>query len=679
MNNHRSRLLRGEIVAEDSRVELTDVSENDKATIAARGYTLRRELNPQGENSEGSTRSAYYSIKVDGNIERDVVLKIPRHEEDVCSINALINRTRRNIDLQEALISGKIKHPNIVRTIDSFQLEDGRTANAEDFVDGWTVRKFVERSGPITSRERIKRTFSPFIDALCYLEDEGVLHRDISGSNVIIPTEGSGGAVLTDFQNAAHKYDLEELAIPTRGATSETHPILLNALLSGSPAKASQRTEVYSLGAVLYEALTGEKVFDYTLAANPSGRRILINGREFRVSIRSKGKDLEAISLEDHEHELKSKLKKVPTEFRDLFYGMLTTKEKKGICSMADVKEKFEKATRSNRAELVEKLRHYGLVAGATFVAGVGLAAGAYLGLFVESHPSVEGPRLSDLLRKQVANRMRAEGDWQNAATVERYAGTSEFDKYYRHAEKSRDKLEDDLYTNLKIPNDVAGVDHRLAFSLIRSIRMSETNGLNFDEERLSSLVPREYVKLNDSFPERSGPSLDKVAEEDTWRSWMWTARYIQHQFSYGDSIEEVYAKVLCSERERSEAIAKTHGEHTWRTLRDRGLSGAGGIGGIPIREFVDASAPHAYSYFARENKEVVKRGLHNPAEETVLIPGYSTSIDPRKKEIIDRAVLLYTLTDDEGVLHLDRYNQEVASTPVRNYKNNPIKGDEAK
>jgi serine/threonine protein kinase len=678
MDRQRSRFVRGEIIAEDSRVELKDVSENDRSQIATRGYTLRRELNPQGESSEGSTRSAYYAIKKDGNIERDVVLKIPRHEEDVCSINALINRSRRNIDLQEALISGKIKHPNIVRTVDSFQLEDGRTANAEDFVDGWTVRKFVERSGPIQNRQRFKKTFAPLVDALCYLEDQDVLHRDLSGSNVIIPTEGSGGAVLTDFQNAAHSRDLEELAIPTRGATSETHPILLNALLSGSPAKASQRTEVYSLGAILYEAVTGEKIFDYTLAANPEGRRLLINGREFRVSIRSKGKNLEEISLEDHEHELKTKLKKVPVEFRDLFYGMLTTNEKKSIYSMKSIKEKFEKTTRSNWVELVDKLKHWGMIGGLTFLGGCGVTAGLYTGLYVESHQGPEAPRLSDILRKEIANRVRAEGNWEMAAHVERYAGTSEFDKYYDQALKNKDKLEDDLYKNLKTPNDIANVDHRLTFSLIRSIRMSGTNGLSFDEDRLQSLVPREYVKLSDSIS-HSGPSLDKMAEQDAWRSWMWMARYIQNQFGYGDSVEEVYAKALCSERERAEAVAKTQVDHVWKTLRDRGYTGIGASMGVPIGEFMDASKPHAYTYFARECREPIKRGISQEKEETILIPGYSTSIDSRKKEIIDRAVLFYTLTDDDGSLHLDRFNQEVFNAPSKNYKQSPISGEDAK
>ena len=410
-------------------ISIEELSPEDQERVTARGYTLRREI---GEG-QGSTRRAFYATKKDGNLERDVVLKIPRREKDITSMNSQINLSKKNRDLQEALLSGKLRHSHIVRIADSFQLSDGRTVNAEDFIDGWSVRSLVKTTGPVSDRQRLRNMFSPLIDALAYTHEQGVLHRDITPSNVLVPSQGEG-AVLTDWQMAAYVREIENVAIPTRGGTSCTHPILLNGLMNGTPSRATERTDIYSLGAVLYEAITGDPAFDYSLVANPNGKKLQINGKELSVGLKSKGQDLESITFEDHESRLKEAMKKVPRELRQLLYGMMTTKPGKEIYSMKKVREEFLDKTKPGKEERLEKLLRYGRTAVLTAVGGFAGILAAYMGLMMESNQQHQSkqPTLSDILRTQSSIQSYVTGNFADTSAIKSGAMRTEFDIYQK-------------------------------------------------------------------------------------------------------------------------------------------------------------------------------------------------------------------------------------------------------
>lgn len=298
---------------------------SDESFLASRGYTIIKEIGVD----EGATRRAFVARRKIDNLDLEGILKIPREADEITSINAKINGAKRNLNLQEAMIGGKLRHPGIARIQDSFQMPDGRTVNFEDKIDGWSLSTFLQKAGPVKDKSKLDQIFSPVISALVYAHEgqfgpeqdyyikNGILHRDITPKNIIIPTEGNAGGVLTDWQNAAFRADIEALSLPTRGGTKYTHPELLNALMTGDRTRSTERTEVYSLGATMYEAVTGEKAFDYLVVETPQGKEIEVNGETMRLGLKDGSSLVETITPEMHKSNLKKarqvmKEKKVP-------------------------------------------------------------------------------------------------------------------------------------------------------------------------------------------------------------------------------------------------------------------------------------------------------------------------------------------------------------------------------
>lgn len=644
-------------------IECLDVTDCDKAMIKERGYKFRRQINES--NGEGSTRDVFYATQTVGNLEREVVVKVPRKEAQVTSINALINRTKKNIDLQEALLSGALKHPNIVRGADSFQLSDERTVNAEDYIEGWSLRSFVKTFGAIRDLERIKTTFGPLIDAVSYSQGQGILHRDITPANAILPKNG-GGAILTDWQNAAYKKDIENLAIPTRGGTGCIHPILLNALLTGEPSKATERTEIYSLGATIYEAVTGDNAFDYTLEQNPNGRKVMINGREFSIGVKSGGKNLESITAEDHEARLKVAIKKAPEELQSLLYRMLTTDPKKEITWISEVEAGFRVATTPQGEKFLSKAARYAKVAGVSLAVGFGGILAAYMGLIMENQPTRTEVTLSEVLRTQTRVQYLAEGRFDLATSVRDGAGT-EFDKYFKEISGKISQLEgkDYEYTRRAGMNTGLPVDNRLTLSLIRSLKLADKSKIKFNEERLASGVPKNYVV---DHVKGMGSDRDDRYLQEPFIQEMWMGRYTQGMYTPGDSIEDVFTKALCSPGQIRQAIAKTQQQYTMKRIRDKGdlMNGL-----VRIGEVADMSNAQDFSYYPREIKSKGRGLIGKDMETTDYIPGYRDNLDSEVRSTVDRAVVLYLMSDKEGKLDLKKYEAPAQPFPLRPYVTN--------
>jgi tRNA A-37 threonylcarbamoyl transferase component Bud32 len=163
-----------------------------------------------------------------------------------------INRFER-----EALAIGKLRHPNIVQAVDFDR--DGETYfMAMEFIDGPTLKDEIKArkatNQPFTSEE-ISRIFTALCGAIDYAHSRGMVHRDIKPANVMINDEGQ--VVLTDFGIAR-----------IMGATQYTQ----TGALSGTPAymspeqgqgeRGDERSDIYSIGVMLYEMLTGIVPYD---------------------------------------------------------------------------------------------------------------------------------------------------------------------------------------------------------------------------------------------------------------------------------------------------------------------------------------------------------------------------------------------------------------------------------
>jgi ligand-binding sensor domain-containing protein/tRNA A-37 threonylcarbamoyl transferase component Bud32 len=154
---------------------------------------------------------------------------------------------------QEARLIAKLEHPHILPVHD-YGEADGMPYMVMRFLEAGTLKDRLS-NGPLTLAE-IDRVFTQLADALHYAHENGVIHRDIKPSNAMLDKRGD--IFLTDFGIAKL---LEGSALMTAtGAITGTPAYMSPEQAQGQ--KADQRSDVYSLGIVLYEMLVGRVPFE---------------------------------------------------------------------------------------------------------------------------------------------------------------------------------------------------------------------------------------------------------------------------------------------------------------------------------------------------------------------------------------------------------------------------------
>jgi tRNA A-37 threonylcarbamoyl transferase component Bud32 len=158
---------------------------------------------------------------------------------------------------REATAVARLRHPHIVQVFD-FDFEEGLYFMVMEFVEGPTLKaELKERSvkGQIFTLAETSRIITALASAIDYAHSRGMVHRDLKPANIMFTVEGQ--VVLTDFGIAR-----------IVGATRYT----VTGAISGTPAymspeqgqgeRGDERSDIYSLGVILYEMVTGRVPFD---------------------------------------------------------------------------------------------------------------------------------------------------------------------------------------------------------------------------------------------------------------------------------------------------------------------------------------------------------------------------------------------------------------------------------
>ncbi|MHB8420172.1 MAG: protein kinase domain-containing protein [Myxococcales bacterium] len=198
-----------------------------------------------GRVAEGAVAEVFLARTEDG---AEVVLKIVRPE--------LAGDTEvQSRFLDEAHLLEGLNHPNIVRHLGAGRLPDGRLYLAQERLHGIDLRALLARSGPLLP-ENVLALALPVCDALDYLHARGIFHRDLKPDNVFLAGP-QRHPVLLDFGLA--RFRGPRLAVTGAGSAPFTPAYAAPECIEGRVPDA--RSDVYSLGVVLYEALAGQAPF----------------------------------------------------------------------------------------------------------------------------------------------------------------------------------------------------------------------------------------------------------------------------------------------------------------------------------------------------------------------------------------------------------------------------------
>jgi serine/threonine protein kinase/tetratricopeptide (TPR) repeat protein len=203
----------------------------------------------------GGMGEIYLAHDTRPNLDRDVAIKVLRH------VTQARPRSRERFQ-QESRILAQLNHPNICTLYETGE-QDDFVYIVMEFLRGETLSMRLAR-GPLPLPELL-RYAKEIAEAVAYLHGESVVHRDLKPSNVMIT---DNGAKLLDF-GIAKVFSGTDLSTVTNDMTGPhivgTLRYMAPEVLSGEEADA--RSDIFALGAIIYEMATGRAAFD---AATPA-------------------------------------------------------------------------------------------------------------------------------------------------------------------------------------------------------------------------------------------------------------------------------------------------------------------------------------------------------------------------------------------------------------------------
>jgi WD40 repeat protein/serine/threonine protein kinase len=214
-------------------------SENGRTTPTAFGRYLVRSL--LGEGAFGRVWMAF-----DPELQREVAIKEPK-------ISSAVGDTETNGFLREARRAAQLDHPHIVPVLDVGRTFEGVPFVVSKLIEGTSLKSVIESRRHSTIESL--RTVSSIAGALHYAHTQGLIHRDVKPANILIDRQGK--AYLTDFGLAL----LISEQMRSRGEVSGSPAYMSPEQVRGLAHRLDGRSDIWSLGVILYELLTGKRPF----------------------------------------------------------------------------------------------------------------------------------------------------------------------------------------------------------------------------------------------------------------------------------------------------------------------------------------------------------------------------------------------------------------------------------
>jgi serine/threonine protein kinase len=581
---------------------------------------LRKQLQPLGYEllshlGAGNTRDAYRVLQKKGPLEKYRVLKVP-HQPNPDSVCTLINTSNGDVMTKEILSSNTINHPNIVDIIDVFEL-NGTMVTVEDYFDALSLEDYIQKHGPLNegsymgadyAEEKFETIFTQVLDAVKYMSSSlNMLHRDLKPSNILVNSRDQ--VKITDLQNAAHIKDIDDKCMPTRGGTAFAFPAFLNNLVTSETAHASERTEVYSLAATMYFGLTGKPPFEYNVVKDEDGVPLKIGDTFMHVSLKDGEHKIGQISVKDHQENLEKKLKNVPAKYRKLLRKGLSFDTKD--YTIGQFTYDFEKAKGSHSSKIFKKLRDstktIAITAAVTF--GVGMVF--YLGSKIDMSTKPIPTALDMYMTVDYTNT-----NFQKLQGVTKIEAGNELSKYISDAELHLADLQNArlfdegwvalIKANPRMTSALINASILAGKEKLKSIYRKSENGI---PERVGALaVPY-------GFAVRNSMSSDRPLERlEDFSGICMGVHYLKQCTGNKTNVEDIFAEYYCTSEEIFTARQKTNNMNFWENIyQEHGVLG----------------------------------------DQIVKIPGYKGALPEQKLDLIERAVAMYMITDDDGKINL--------------------------
>jgi serine/threonine protein kinase len=174
------------------------------------------------------------------------------------------NENIRKRFLAEARNMARMSHKNIIKVTDLIDEED-IVAFVMEYIAGETLKGYLEQKGKLNDNE-IKTIFSQMLEAVTYVHNQNLVHRDLKPSNFMIDDEGK--VKLMDFGIAKNTDATSAEYTQTSTGIQMGTPMYMSPEQITETKSVTIQSDIYSLGVVLWQMVTGKKPYDMKTMSN---------------------------------------------------------------------------------------------------------------------------------------------------------------------------------------------------------------------------------------------------------------------------------------------------------------------------------------------------------------------------------------------------------------------------